>query len=202
MNIHTASRIVAASLGTIALTGVTTLSFADTTPGIDDIEVTVDIAEITTPGVLAMSVATNSAALTEVDSDTTARVFTGTLPTVTITDTRDAADIPDGAYWYVLGSASAFTSGTNTIGAENLGWTPRLIDGGDSGLVAEGDAVGTALDDNGPGLVNQELLAMAQDSAAINTEGSWTADADLVLKTAPTVTPGSYTSTITLSLFE
>ena len=201
MNIHTTSRVVAASLGAFVLTGVTSLAFADTEHGSDDVTVTVDVADLGPAGVLAMSVASNSTALTENGSDATSRVFTGTLPTVTVTDTRAAADIPDDAFWYVLGTASDFTSGTDTIGAENLGWSPHLIDGGESGLVAEGDVVDADLD-GGPGLVDQELLAMAWSSAQIATEGRWTATADLVLKTVPTVTPGSYASTITLSLFE
>ncbi|SIO11376.1 hypothetical protein SAMN05443544_3790, partial [Agromyces cerinus subsp. cerinus] len=52
------------------------------------------------------------------------------------------------------------------------------------------------------GLVDQELLAMADDSAEIATEGSWTATADLFLRTPATVAAGDYTARMTLSLFE
>ena len=201
MKIHTTSRVVAASLGAFVLTGVTSLAFAETEREAEDVTVTVDVADLGPTGVLAMSVASNATALTENGSDVTSRVFTGTLPTVTVTDTRAAADIPGDAFWYVLGTASDFTSGTDTIGAENLGWSPHLIDGGESGFVAEGDVVDVGLD-GGPGLVDRELLAMAESSVGVSTEGRWTATADLVLKTVPTVTPGSYASTITLSLFE
>src|SRR5699024_11436753 len=46
-------------------------------------------------------------------------------------------------------------------------------------------------------------LTMSLDSGeAQSARGSWTASADLVLKTQPDVEPGSYTSVITLSLFE
>ena len=117
----------------------------------------------------------------------------------------DADDIPAEAGWYVLGTASDFTSSTgDTIGAENLGWAPNLIDGGDSGLVAEGDVVDTAIDGgpDGVGLVDQELLAITNDSAGVAEEGSWTANAALTLKTPTTVDAGDYSSTLTLSLFE
>jgi hypothetical protein len=52
------------------------------------------------------------------------------------------------------------------------------------------------------GLVDQELLALAIDSEAVASEGQWTANADLFLRTASTVAPGSYRSTLTVSLFE
>ncbi|UKF32487.1 hypothetical protein [Clavibacter phaseoli] len=186
----------------VAGTAVAAESEVDT----NDVDVTVGIAPLAGGGALSMSVAGSSAALTEDGSTAVVRQFTGTLPTVTVTDTRDPADIPAGAGWYVLGSASDFvsTDGQSTIGAENLGWAPNLIDGGDSGLVAEGDVVETAIDGgpDGVGLVDQELLAITNDSAAIAEEGSWTADAALTLKTPTTVDAGDYSSTITLSLFE
>jgi hypothetical protein len=200
-------KISTALLGTamLAIVGGAALAQADE---IDDneVEVTVQIAEIGQPGVLALSVAGTATTLTENGSDGLVRQFTGTLPTVTVTDTRTPDEIPDGAYWYVLGTASDFTgtAGQPDIGAEYLGWTPRLIDGGESGLVAEGDPVGSAVD-GGPddvGLVDQELLAITVDSHSVATEGSWTVTADLALRTPATVAPGSYASTVTLSLFE
>jgi len=200
---RTTTRITAATLGALLLTGLAaTAAAADTDHGNDDVDVSVTIEPIRTPGVLAMSVAADSTSLTENNSDNTARRFTGALPTVTVTDTREADEIAAGAAWYVLGSVSDFTAaGGSTIGAENLGWAPQLIDGGDSGLVAEGDSVAPELD-GGPGLVDKELLAMAQDSTAVAPEGSWTAGADLTLKTATDVEAGAYHATLTLSLFE
>jgi hypothetical protein len=59
--------------------------------------------------------------------------------------------------------------------------------------------------DDGPnavGLVDQEILALAADSGAIAQEGTWSANADLFLRTPVTVAPGSYSATLTLSLFE
>ena len=199
---RTTVRIGAAAFGLLLFTGLAGTAAAEDEHGNDDVDVSVTIEPIHTPGVLAMSVAADSTSLVENGSDNTARVFTGALPTVTVTDTRTADEIPDGAYWYVLGSVSDFSSpGGEAIGAENLGWSPHLVDGGESGLVSEGDPVGPVLE-GGTGLVDKELLAMAADSATVADEGSWTASADLTLKTAPTVEAGTYHATLTLSLFE
>ena len=40
------------------------------------------------------------------------------------------------------------------------------------------------------------------DSGAIRDDGSWSAGADLFLRTPTDVAPGSYSATLTLSLFE
>lgn len=199
------ARSGAALAGGLLLTGVATTAMA-AEYGSDDVDVNVQIAELEEPGVLAMTVAGTTTTLTERGSTATVRQFTGTLPTVTVTDTRSPEDIPAGAGWYVLGSATDFigSAGQPAIGADHFGWTPNLIDGGDSGQVAEGDQVDTVLDSgpNAVGLVDQELLALAPDSAAIATEGQWTANANLFLRTEPTVAPGAYASVLTLSLFE
>ncbi|WP_062431393.1 hypothetical protein [Herbidospora daliensis] len=173
-----------------------------------DVAVTVEIAPIEEPGVLAMSIAANSVALAEEGSTLEERRFTGTLPAVTVTDTRTGDEIPEGAAWAVLGNASDFTgdAGQAAIGAGHLGWKPNLIDGGDTGLVAEGEEVVTVLDEptqpgNNVGLVDQELLVSTFDSGEV-TEGSYTVNADLFLKTPADVAAGSYSSTLTLSLFE
>jgi hypothetical protein len=194
------ARATAAAAGVAMLVGVAGAAFAQANS--TDVDVSVEIDALT-DGVLAMTVDGSSANLAEEGSTATVRQFVGQLPTVTITDTRNPDDIPDGAFWYVVGSATEFTgeSGQAPIGAQYLGWTPELIDGGDSGLVAEGDEVDGELD-GGPGLVDQELLAMAFDSSHIAPEGSWTATADLTLRVPATVTPGAYTSVLTLSLFE
>lgn len=207
MRHHTALRLAAASVGAILLTGVAGAAFAEEPPGADSVDIQVQIAEIDEPGVLAMTIDGTATSLTETGSTATVRQFTGTLPTVTITDTRTPDEIPDGAAWYVLGSAGAFTgdAGQPEIGAEHLGWAPRLIDGDDEGLISEGDVVDTVLDEgaNAVGLVGQELFAMAAGSAEVAAgDSQWTATAGLTLKTGADVAPGSYVSTVTLSLFE
>ena len=101
--------------GSAASTSATTIDGSD-------IDVSVNVTDVSV-GVLALSVAADETALTEVDSgDPLVRQFTGTLPTVTVTDTRP--EVPDSP-WYVLGTASDFVSGTDTITADHLGWSPR-----------------------------------------------------------------------------
>ncbi|MET8306737.1 hypothetical protein [Micromonospora sp. NPDC005173] len=200
-------RLIAAGavlVGTVALQ-----SPARAEPGDNaDVQVTVDIEEITEPGVLAMSIAGNSVALSEDGSTLLVRQFVGTLPTVTVTDTRTAEEVPDNAAWAVLGSATDFVGGAGQapISAGHLGWKPRLLDGGDTGLVSGGEEVVTVLDEptqpgNNVGLVDQELLVSTFDSAAV-TGDTYSVNADLYLRTPADVAAGSYTSTLTLSLFE
>ncbi|MEU5567619.1 hypothetical protein [Micromonospora musae] len=173
-----------------------------------DVQVTVDIEEIEEPGVLAMSVAGDSVALAEDGSTLTVRQFVGELPTVTVTDTRTPDEVPENAAWAVLGSATDFVGGAGQapISAGHLGWKPQLIDGGDTGLVTEGEEVVTVLDEptqpgNNVGLVDQELLVSTFDSGAVAGD-AYTVNADLFLRTPADVAAGSYTSTLTLSLFE
>ncbi|GAA1825466.1 hypothetical protein [Agromyces salentinus] len=190
----------------LVLAGNAGIAMAEEQHGGGEVEVSVEVAEITEPGVLAMSIAGTQVALAENGSSELVRQFTGTLPTVTITDTRTAEEIPEGSAWYVLGSSSGFAgdAGQAEIGAGHLGWAPQLIDGGESGLVAAGDEVLTVLDEapDNVGLVDQELFASAWDSGEIAAEGSWTANADLFLRTPADVEAGTYSGTVTLSLFE
>ncbi|KQQ20773.1 hypothetical protein ASF48_09285 [Rathayibacter sp. Leaf299] len=204
---HVLTRTAAAAIGALLLLGTAaTAAAAETELGNDSVDVSVDIAPLPTQGALSMTVGGSGTVLTEDGSTALVREFTGELPTVTVTDTRAPEDVPEGAGWYVVGSATAFvgSDGQPEIGADHLGWTPRLLDGGESGLVAEGEQVNTVLDtgDDSLGLVDQEFLAITDDSAAVITEGQWTATADLVLKTEPTVAAGDYSATLTLSLFE
>ncbi|GIF39369.1 hypothetical protein [Actinoplanes xinjiangensis] len=201
------TRLSVAAACSILATAVAAPASAD--PGDPaQVQVTVDITAVEEPGVLALTVAGDAAALQENGSDLLVRQFTGTIPTVTVTDTRTAGEIPAGAAWAVLGSASDFagTAGQAPISADHLGWKPRLRNGGDTGLVTAGEEVVTVLDQptqpgNNVGLVDQELLVSTYDSAEV-TGGAYTVDADLTLRTAADVAAGSYRSTLTLSLFE
>lgn len=202
-------RVAVGAVGTLLLVGVAgAAAFADDADhGSNDVDVNVSIDQADEPGVLAMTVAGNSTTLTESGSTPTVRQFTGTLPTVTVTDTRVFPDrIDPDAFWYVLGTSSDFVgdAGQPDITAGHLGWAPALVGATDPGEVAVGDPVDTVLD-SGPdavGLVDQEILALASSSQAINPTGSWSVNAGLFLKTPITVAPGDYTSTLTLSLFE
>lgn len=173
-----------------------------------EVRVTVDIEEIDEPGVLTMSIAANSIALSEDGSTLLVRQFVGTLPTVTVTDTRTPEEVPGGAAWAVLGSATNFVgdAGQAPISAGHLGWKPKLIDGGDTGQVAEGEEVVTVLDEptqpgNNVGLVDQELLVSTFDSEAV-TGDAYSVSAGLYLRTPADAAAGKYSSTMTLSLFE
>ena len=76
-----------------------------------------------------MTVASSATTLTENGSSATIRQFTGTLPTVTVTDTRVFPErIDQSAFWYVLGTSSDFAgdAAQPNIPAANLGWAPAL----------------------------------------------------------------------------
>jgi hypothetical protein len=196
-------------LGSLALVGMGGAAVADEV-GSDQVDVEVTIEEQQGAGALSLSVAASSETLTEVeDASSDHREFTGVLPDVTVTDNR--TDAPEGVYWYVTGQASDFvgSEGQDPITPDHLGWTPALVTEG-NGEVAPGEEVLTSVDEaddpaypNNVGLEGEELLQLALDSAeASAANGEWTANAELTLKTPLDVEPGSYSSTVTLSLFE
>lgn len=198
------TRIAVGTGAAIALVaGGALAAHADDEHGTGDVDVSVAIEAIDPPGTLSMSIAGTSTALAEDGSTEQARRFTGALPTVTVTDTRNAEQIPDGVGWAVLGSATDFAgdAGQPAIAASNLGWEPALVAGDQQGLVSEGIAVEPAID-GGAGLVDRELLVSTFDSGDVAPEGTFSANANLVLKTPADVAPGAYAATITLSLFE
>ncbi|MFI7434331.1 hypothetical protein [Micromonospora haikouensis] len=208
MNTWKRKRLYAAGAAAAILAGTAALPAPAMAEDGADVRVTVDIEEIREPGVLALSVAGDSVALSEDGSTLLVRQFVGTLPTVTVTDTRTADEVPAGAAWAVVGSASDFvgSSGQAPISAGHLGWKPRLIDGGTTGSVTEGEEVVTVLDEptqpgNNVGLADQELLMSTYDSGAVAGD-SYSVNADLYLRTPADVAAGAYTSTLTLSLFE
>ncbi|GGF48761.1 hypothetical protein GCM10010922_25780 [Microbacterium sorbitolivorans] len=166
------------------------------------VDVEVQIDPIEGQGALAMTVAASSTSLEENGSTELERVFTGTLPTVTVTDTRAADEVPADAAWYVVGTASDFYDDVNdqTIAASHLGWSPQLVAG-----EGEGEAyveVGGDVTPSDPGLVDQELLYLAESSEANAGGGVFSATANLDLVVPADVPAGTYSSTITLSLFE
>jgi len=200
------TRVIAASLLGLALAATTAPAMASADPD-DGIEVSVTIDPIRTPGEVSMTVADNNGVtLTENGTNAAARQFTGTLPTVTVTDTRLPEEIPTGDFWAVVGQAGQFTSTgteTATIGPEYLGWAPRLISESETGVVAAGEPVSSVIPDGtgapAVGLQGQELLVSTANSA--DEIGTWEVNADLALRTPVDVTAGEYTSTLTLSLF-
>ena len=202
-------RATVGAMGGLVLLGVGGAALADDVQQ-DGVDLDVTIEEQEPAGMLSLSVAADSETLTEVEGASPEhREFVGELPEVTVTDTR--TDVPEGVYWYVTGQAGDFTGseGQAPITPDHLGWAPSLVTEGD-GEVAPGEEVPTSLDEstnpttpNNVGLESQELLHMALDSAeASAANGEWTATADLTLKTPLDVAPGTYDSTLTLSLFE
>ena len=202
-------RAAIGAIGGLMLLGVGGAAFADEVGG-DDVDLDVTIEERQDPGALSLSVAGDSETLTEVeDAAADHREFTGVLPEVTVTDTR--TDVPEGVIWFPTGQAGDFvgSEGQEAITPDHLGWAPELVTDG-NGEVAPGQEVPTSIDDStdpdhpdNVGLEGQELLQLALDSSeATAANGEWTATADLTLKTPLDVEPGSYSSTVTLSLFE
>ncbi|WP_208759151.1 hypothetical protein [Microbispora triticiradicis] len=206
MRMTRTTQILAASVLGLTLTGIGVSPALADDPGAG-IDVSVTITPTTTPGQISMTVADNNGvSLQENGSDATARQFVGTLPTVTVTDTRTPAEIPDGEFWAVVGQASQFTAtgtGIAPIGPEYLGWKPRLLSDTTTGAVAAGEPVSSVISDGSGaptvGLEGQELLVSTADSA---TEiGTSKVNADLALRTPVDVAAGEYHSTLTLSLF-
>lgn len=203
MNKTIFTRVGAIAFGTLLLASAGTA--VATAEELDDanVDINVEVSDRFPSGVLALTVAADETTLTEVDSgDPLVRAFTGQLPTVTVTDTR--AEVPD-VPWAVLGTAGDFVSDAGAITADHLGWTPALA--GDYGPAVEpGGDIETVLDAPGSeGLTyaDGELLYANFDQAASYAQGSWSATAGLQLKVDATdVAAGTYTSVLTLSLFE
>ncbi|XVQ88324.1 hypothetical protein ACQP2K_13155 [Microbispora siamensis] len=204
------AQILAASVLGVALAGAGMAgpAAADDDPGNGNgIDVSVKIEPTTTPGQVSMTVADNNGvALQENGSNATARQFVGTLPTVTVSDTRRPEDIPAGDFWAVVGQSSQFTASGNpsaTIGPEYLGWKPRLLSDSSTGAVSAGEPVSSVISDGSgaptEGLKGQELLVSTANSA--DEIGTWQVNADLALRTPVDVAAGEYHSTLTLSLF-
>lgn len=203
------ARIAVAAAGSLVLAGAAGTAFAEEF-GNEDVDVNVEIAPLEEPGALSLSVEGTSSMLSEVASgDAEIRQFDGTLPVVTVTDTRAPEEVPEGAFWYVLGQASEFVgdAGQDPLAPGHLGWVPELVGDDGDGVVEAGQEIETILDDGvanpAVGLVEGEFLYLADTAAAREDEtNSWSATAGLTLKTPIDVAPGSYSSTLTLSLFE
>ncbi|MFT4305274.1 MAG: hypothetical protein QM604_00115 [Microbacterium sp.] len=199
----------AIAFGALVLASAGPAAFADDTSyGDGDVDVNVTVPESTAAGALSLTVDGDSTDLTQADDDSAGNlVFTGTLPTVTVTDTRAADDIDADASWYVLGSATDFTGADtgDTFSSNYLGWSPALVGDIEDGTVGVGgDVAGTV--DGGDGLSDLELLYATGGTSAEAVDGAgagvYSANATLTLKVPATTTADTYTSVLTLSLFE
>jgi len=140
-------------------------------------------------------VATGGVTLTpaspQVTPDETA---SGTLPTVTITDTRNTTP-----GWSVSGQESTFTGpGTNTIPGTSLGWTPAFMGSAAGGALIGGAVAPTGADagSTGPGLGTAAVLAHAAVGTGIGTN---TVNAALLLDIPATAPPGAYTGSLSIT---
>jgi hypothetical protein len=173
-----------------------------------DVEVEVEITQGGQAGTLAMTVDGTKVTLSEDGSDATRLQFKGTLPTVTVTDNREATDVDPDASWAVMGIATDFVGddAQPNIPGENLGWSPAIVGDDANGAVSAGGDVGTAIDDSsndGLAYTFKELLFMADNSADLIGEGdTWQANAELVLHAPIDQAEGTYTSELTLTLME
>jgi len=168
------------------------LFVADTSSGIP-IEAVIPEGE---NGVLALTVADfgDGVSLSAPENVGDRLRLTGALPEVTVSDSRTVRQAGLGG-WAVTGHADDFTSAGQTIGADHLGWTPKVLTPR-PGLVA-GSVVKTSLD-GGPGLETPAELASANAQGRFGTA---TLGADLRLEVPVDTQPGTYSGTIVVSLF-
>lgn len=138
--------------------------------------------------------------------DAVNRTFTGTLPTVTVTDTRSS--VPEDVAWSVTGQSTDFVHEDDdavTISNEYLGWVPALVDTpDDNGQVGAGAEV-EPVTEGGAGFTSGiDLLVGAYNSGEAQGESDeWQADAELrLVAPADDILAGNYSATLTLSLFE
>jgi hypothetical protein len=149
-------------------------------------------------GALSVTVATGSVTLAPASPATTPdETATGTLNQVTVSDSRNT--FPG---WSVLGQESVFTgSGTSTIPANSLGWTPAVV-GPLVGSAVIGGAVapvGANTGSVGPGLGGAATIALAHPG---NGFGANTFNAALLLDIPLSTPPGAYAGTLTITYIE
>lgn len=147
-------------------------------------------------GALALSIPGATAGVTLVEGANAGdrRVFTGALPTVTVSDTRNANQAGAGG-WSTSGQMGDLTSGGATIGAKYLGWTPKVLTA-KTGLAA-GSVVATGIG-GGNGLSVASSLATATSAGRTGTAEL---GADLALEIPVDSAAGSYSGNLTVSLF-
>jgi hypothetical protein len=111
---------------------------------------------------------------------------TGSLKPVKITDTRAGAPA-----WSVSGQVGNFTGG---LSGKYLGWTPSVVSAG-AGATA-GTPVASGID-TGNGLADSAVLGQA---TAGHAKGTGSVGADLDLRVPVTTAPGTYSTTLTLTV--
>jgi type 1 glutamine amidotransferase len=162
----------------------------------DDAEgIPVEVAVVDAPGALTLSVGSYGSAVELFKQDAVDRWrYTGVLPTVTVTDSRNATQAATGG-WAASGQSSDFVSAGNTLPAAHFGWQPRFVQ--EKPGVQLGARSVTALD-GGTGLSVPSPLASAANA---DRRGSVQVTADLFLDLPVGTTEGDYSARMTLSLF-
>ena len=194
------------ALGALLLAAAGSAIAASADDQVDDgqrVDVNVAVTDRYPSGVLAMSVAADETALTEINSgDPLVREFTGTLPTVTVTDTRSRCRTCRGTCWERRATSSAApTASPPTISGGHRRSPPTTVTRSHPGETSR--PWSTTPDSAGLGYPDGELLYVNSDQLESYHAGSWSASAGLDLKVARGGRPaGNYTSVITLSLFE
>jgi len=150
----------------------------------------------TVEGTLSMSIADfgDGVTLSEPTSLGDRLRLTGTLPKVTVSDTRNDTQAA-GSGWSVTGHASAFSSDDERFSSAYLGWKPRSAHLRD-GVVLGSEVLGSL--EGGPGLDAPASLLSAPADARL---GSSAARADLRLEVPVDTAEGTYTSQLSVSLF-
>ena len=111
---------------------------------------------------------------------------TAELPEILVEDSRTEAQAR-GQGWTLAGTAASFVAGNRSFGAENLSWTPRIVDS-ESGAAAGGEDT-------------LEEPATLADADRLTRVGTTVVDAGLDLSVPADVRSGRYGSEITLTLF-
>ncbi|WP_168202641.1 ThuA domain-containing protein [Georgenia wutianyii] len=156
----------------------------------------VDVSIVDKPGALTLTVGDygDGVELTAAGERPDRWRYTGDLPTLTVSDSRNSTQAAGGG-WAATGQSSDFTSAAGDLPAEHLGWVPRVLTPRD-GLVA-GPASVTALD-GGTGLATPSRLAAA---TAEGRRGTAELDARLILDVPVGTAEGDYSARVTVSLF-
>ncbi|HEY4577517.1 MAG TPA: metallophosphoesterase family protein [Yaniella sp.] len=143
-----------------------------------------------TAGALTLSIPTDAAVnMGEATNAGDRWTYSSALPTIRVTDTRNAA-----AGWELTGTATDLASEAGEVSASYMGWAPRVLGGSaaNNGDVTLGEMRG------GTGLVEPALLASADDHARY---GSTDVVADLALDVPADADAGEYAGAINVSLF-
>ncbi len=145
-----------------------------------------ELLNVTVPtGSLVISAASSSVSLPGLKLNDAFSQYstTGQMADVSVTDTRAGAP-----GFTVTGQVSPFVNGANTIGAANLGWTPKVKSV--VGVTATaGDPVAP-----GAGLASPKTLAKGTGL------GTAVLGADLALIAPVTTAPGDYSATLTITV--